>query len=90
MLRVSLVEQSPEEVVLKVEGWVCRGNVALLEQEGAGYLGKGEGLVLDLSGVQFIDERGLELLRRWAEEEGVEVRGGSLFVQALLNQYGLG
>jgi hypothetical protein len=40
--------------------------------------------------VQFIDERGLELLRRWAEEEGVEVRGGSLFVRAMLACYGLG
>jgi anti-anti-sigma regulatory factor len=88
MLRITVVEQTPEEVVLKVEGRVCRGNVALLEQEGEGYLKEAGRLVLDLGGVQFIDEAGAELLRRWAGE-GVKMRGGSMFVQAMLKSYGL-
>jgi len=89
MLRITVMEQAPEEVVLKVEGRVCRGNVALLEQEGARWLGQGCRLVLDLSGVQFIDEAGMKLLQRWAGE-GLVVRGGSMFVQAMLESYGLG
>jgi transcriptional regulator with GAF, ATPase, and Fis domain len=42
----------------------------------------------DLVGVRFIDDTGLQLLQRWAGERLV-LRGASLFVQALLEAYGL-
>lgn len=87
MLRITVKEQSAEEVALKVEGWMCGANVGLLEREGAPYLGPR--LVLDLNGVQNIDEEGLALLRRWSGE-GVRLCGGSLFVRALMESYGLG
>ena len=38
VLRVTMVSQAEEAVVLKVEGWVSEENVALLEQEGARWL----------------------------------------------------
>lgn len=88
MLRITVVEQTPEQVVVKVEGWLCRENVALLEQEGARWVGEIDRFVLDLSGVRFIDEAGAALLRRWAGE-GVVVRGGSAFVQLMLESDGL-
>lgn len=89
MLRITLLEQIPEQVVLKVEGWLCRENVTLLEQEGARWVGEIDRFVLDLDGVQFIDEPGAALLRRWAGE-GAVVRGGSAFVQMMLESDGLG
>lgn len=89
MLRITEVAHSAEEVDLKVEGWICGTDVVLLEQEGRRYLGAGEGLVLDLDGVQNIDESGVALLRCWSGK-GVRLRGGSMFVQTLLASYGLG
>lgn len=87
MLRITLVEQTPEQVVLKVEGWLCREHVALLEQEGTRWVGEIDQMVLDLNGVRFIDEAGAALLRRWTGE-GVVVRGGSAFVQLMLESDG--
>ena len=88
MLRITVLSQTPGEVTLKVEGWLCGGNVALLEQEGTQWLREAERLTLDLEGVQNIDEGGLALLRRWSGA-GLTLRGGSPFVRALLASGGL-
>ena len=82
MLRITRVSPNPAEVVLKVEGSLAGQEVALLEQEGRPWLGQ-TGLRLDLDGVQFIDEDGLELLMNWAGK-GVGLCGGSLYVRTLL------
>lgn len=89
MVRITLIGQSDEEVVLKVEGWVCGGNVGLLEQEGRRYLGESSRLVLDLSGVQFIDQAGIGLLQRWQGGQ-LRLQGGSPFVREMLKAHGLG
>lgn len=88
MLRITVVAQTKEEVVLKVEGWVSGEYVALLEQEGENWFQKAERLVLDLTGVQIIDGAGLALLKRWYGDQLV-LRGGSLFVRSLLAMNGL-
>ena len=88
MLRISVVCQSPAEVVLKLEGWVSREAVGLLREEGRRWLGQEQRLALDLEGVSFIDRAGLDLLAAWAAR-GVGLRGGSLFVRTLLQHRGL-
>ena len=88
MLRISVVSQTPEEVVLKVEGWVVREAVGLLEQEGQRWLDQGRQVVLDLEGVCFIDRAGLELLSGWAGTRLV-LRRGSSFVRVQLQSRGL-
>jgi ABC-type transporter Mla MlaB component len=89
MLRITLVSQTKKEVVLKLEGWVSEENVVILEQEGARHLREAGRLVLDLTGVQFIDETGIALLRRWSGER-LTLRSGSPFLGALLTAHGLG
>ena len=88
MLRITLVSQAPEEVVLKVEGEVTGKEVQVLEQVGAQWYQETERLVLDLNGVFFIDEAGIAVLRQWLGERLV-LRGGSLFIQQLLRTHGL-
>ena len=88
MLRITMVSQTSEETVLKVEGWLSGEEVALLEQEGTGWLQKAKRLVLDLKGVKSIDEAGITLLQRWSGEALV-LRGASSFVRALLRFHGL-
>jgi ABC-type transporter Mla MlaB component len=83
MLRITTLSQTSEEVVLRVEGWVAEAAVELLEEEGRRWLQQGRRLILDLEGVQFADEAGLELLQHW-QREGIALHGGSRFVQALL------
>ncbi len=88
MLRLTLRSQSAEEVVLQVDGWVSRKAVDLLEQEGWCRLQEARRLVLDLSGVRFIDRGGIALLQCWSGERLV-LRGGSSFVRMLLQKHGL-
>lgn len=89
MLRITEMSCTREETVLKVEGWVTGRGAVLLEEEGARRLRLAPHLVLDLKGVQFIDADGIAVLKRWSGN-GLILRGGSLFVRALLRQHGLG
>ena len=88
MVRLTVISQTEEEGVLKVEGWVSGADVEILEEEGARLLRQSERLVLDLDEVQFIDRKGIALLRRWSGER-LDLRGGSLFIRGLLEQHGL-
>ena len=88
MIRLTIRSQTPEEVVLQVDGWVSGKNVPIMEQEGTRLLGESQRLVLDLKGVQFIDEAGIALLQCWSGERLV-LRNGPPFIRALLEKHGL-
>ena len=88
MIRLTVISQSREEVVLKVEGWVSGADVSVLEQEGTRLFRETDRLVLDLEDVRFIDWDGLALLKRWSGDRLV-LRGASLFLDTRLREYGL-
>ena len=88
MLRLTVISQTREEGVLKVEGWVSGEDVVLLEEEGTRLLGETKRLVLDLKDTRFIDRAGIALLRRW-QGNGLVLRGASLFVRTVLEKRGL-
>ncbi len=88
MLRFTVISQTPEQAVLRVDGWVSGANVTLLEEEGARLLQNAECLVLDLSGVRVIDHTGLALLKGWSGKR-LALRGASPFVNQLLATEGL-
>ena len=89
MMRLTVIVQTREEAVLRVEGWVAGPDVNLLETEGTCLLQQTRRLVLDLHGMRFIDRAGLALFQRWLGSRLV-LRGASAFVQVLLRQHGLG
>lgn len=74
--------------MLKIEGWICGNDVAVLEQEGQHRFRDRARLVLDLDGVKLIDAAGIDLLQRWSRR-GLLLRGGSAYVRALLETSGL-
>lgn len=88
MLRMAVVPQNPQQVVLALYGKIAGSDVALLRREGERHLKPGVRLNLELDGVQFIDEAGMALLRQWVGQNAV-LRGGSLFLRALLASEGL-
>ena len=88
MLRITVISQTREEVVLKAEGWISGEHVHVLEEEGARWLDGTRRLVLDLSGVRFIDNAGIGLLQHWWGDRLV-LQGGSKFVHALLEEHDL-
>ena len=88
MLRLTVELHTPEEVRLKVEGRVAGESVVLLEQEASRWLQESARLVLDLTGVQFIDREGIACMKRCSEGRLV-LFGGSPFIRALLAKHGL-
>ena len=88
LLRITVVSQTPETVILQLEGWIADEAVALLAAEGDRRLQDTRRRVLELSEVKFIDAAGLALLRKWCQA-GVVLRGGSLFLRTLLADHGL-
>lgn len=88
MLRITRLSQSLGQEVLKVEGWLTGKNVALLAETGQHSRQRGARLVLDLRGLQAIDEEGIVLLKRWSGEE-LQLCRATLFIRQLLEQHQL-
>ena len=88
MLRLTIISQSAEEIVLQADGWITGTYVELLERELRRYLQEAERLVLDLQGVRSVDRAGIALLRAWTDAD-LTLRGGSLFVRTVLQEHGL-
>ena len=88
MMRLTVHAQTSEVVVLAVHGKIVGPDVEILAAEGRRHLQVADRLILVLDGVQFIDEAGLALLRRWSGPR-LELRGGSVFLRALLVSQGL-
>jgi anti-anti-sigma regulatory factor len=63
MLRVSRSTRPPNEVILLLEGRIVAQWVGLLEEECVGLLAADQRLLLDLSGVSYLDRRAARLLR---------------------------
>jgi anti-anti-sigma regulatory factor len=88
MLRLTVISQTQEESILKVEGSVSGADVALLEEEGSRLLQETQRLILELKGVKFIDREGISLLKRWSRSR-LELREASMFLHTLLEEHGL-
>ena len=88
MIRLTMRSQTPQEVMLAVDGWVSGKNVEIVKQEGTRLLHETPRLILDLSGVKFIDRKGIALLQGWSGER-LGLRGASPLVHTLLEKHGL-
>ena len=62
MLRITKVSESPSLVTMKLEGRITADWVFLLEKECLGFLEEKRKVVLDFSGVTFVDDRAVEML----------------------------
>lgn len=88
MLRITRVRQTSSDEAYALEGWLVDEQVRVLAETCGGALERGARLILDLEGVRFIDDAGLTLLQRWAEQ-GLRLHRASDFVGQLLAAYGL-
>ncbi|MCC7263978.1 MAG: STAS domain-containing protein [Candidatus Latescibacteria bacterium] len=86
MMRLTVVSQTPEEVVLKVEGQIRLAiEAGVLAREGQRRLKAGQRLVLELRGLQAINHAGLGLLQWWADTgQPVVLRHSSDSLRAVL------
>ncbi|MGB4068958.1 MAG: STAS domain-containing protein [Nitrospira sp.] len=62
MLKITRVQESERDVLLKLEGKITEQWAALLDGECRAYLRQNKAVYLDCSHVEYIDERGVEVL----------------------------
>jgi len=84
MLRLEIRSADAQKTVLEVHGSIAGEDIPLLAEKIASQR-REKPLILDLTGVRFIDQTGVALLREWAAER-LEMRGESFFIRALLRQ----
>lgn len=63
MLKITKMEENGTTVVLKLEGKVTEQWAALLDGECQSFLRDQKTLLLDCAGVDFLDERGVDVLK---------------------------
>jgi RNA polymerase sigma-70 factor (ECF subfamily) len=83
MMRITRIAASEGPESLRVEGRLTQETVEELRMACDSVLAERKRVKLDVSGLQFIDPRGVVLLRG-LEQDGAEVSGGSGFVTELL------
>ena len=87
MLKITKMEDTGKTVVLKLEGKVTDQWAALLNEECRALLGKGRTLLLECRDVQFLDDRGADVLRNLPSQQ-VTIMGAPGFVTELLETGG--
>ena len=85
MLRITRLIETPFEVTLKLEGKIVSDWVELLEKEIRTLLNEGRTVNLDCSGVKYVDERAVELLRMVAGEK-LKIVHSTALIQDLMEK----
>ena len=62
MLKITKIQESPSDVLLKLEGKITEQWAALLDGECRSYLRQKKSVCLDCSNVEYIDARGVEVV----------------------------
>lgn len=85
MLKITVIAETDETVTLKLEGRITGEWVSEVQRECEMWLAQGRKAVLDLSGIVFVDEQGVEKLKA-LKRNGVNLIGSSLFLSRLLEE----
>lgn len=84
MLRITRIGESLSLITLKVEGQIISEWVPILEKEALASLQNKEEVVLDFSEVTFINQKGVEMLKK-ISAENIRIINCSPLIQDLLN-----
>ena len=84
MLRITKVSENPSSVELKLEGRIVSEWVSVLEAEILEWAQKKRQVLLDFCAVTFVDDRGLQMLKRRLSGEAIRITNCAGFIEALL------
>ena len=83
MLKITKLEESASEVLLKLEGKVTEQWAALLDGECRAYLRQKKSVFLDCSHVDYIDARGVEVLNAFPHSHVTLMSAPALMTELL-------
>ncbi len=82
MIRITFIDES-SSATLKIDGAICGGDAELLKRECQRLCQQGLAVVLDMSGVSYVDDAGLSAVMR-LKDGGLRITGCSIFIKGLL------
>ena len=83
MLKITKIQESGRDVLLKLEGKITEQWAALLDGECRAYLRRHKAVFMDCSHVEYIDGRGVEVLNAFPHSK-VTVMSAPILVTELL------
>jgi anti-anti-sigma regulatory factor len=83
MLKITTIQESRSDVLIKLEGKITSQWAALLDDECRTYLMQGKAVHLDCSHVDFIDTKGIEVLNNLPQTQ-VNLLSAPGFITELL------
>lgn len=83
MLKITKIQESASDVVLKLEGKITEQWAALLDGECRSYLRKKKTVCLDCSHVEYLDGRGVDVVNNFPRKQ-VTLLSTPAFVTELL------
>jgi anti-anti-sigma regulatory factor len=84
MLKITKIQESRSDVLLKLEGKITEQWAALVDGECRSYLRKKKAVYLDCSHVEYIDGRGVEVLNAFPRSHVTLVSAPALVAELLL------
>lgn len=86
MVRITLIEGEAGNTIMKIEGRLVSDWINVVEAEGHNLLAQGKTVLLDLSGVIFVEAAGASMLRGLIEK-GCVLWNCPLFIHHVLFTY---
>jgi anti-anti-sigma regulatory factor len=83
MLKITKIQESGHDVLLKLEGKITEQWAALLDGECRAYLRKQKSVFLDCSHIDYIDSRGVEVLNAFPHSHVTLMSTPALMVELL-------
>ncbi|MBX3327919.1 MAG: hypothetical protein KF682_18655, partial [Nitrospira sp.] len=83
MLKITKIQESGRDVLLKLEGKITEQWAALLDGECRSYLRKNKTVVLDCSNVDYIDGRGVEVVNNFPQTHVTLMSAPALMTELL-------
>ena len=83
MLKITKIQESERDVLLKLEGKITEQWAALLDGECRAYLRRHKAVLLDCSHVKYIDGRGVAVLNAFPHSHVTVMRAPALVTELL-------
>ena len=83
MIRLTIIDEGPSTVTIKIEGRIDAEGVTVLEEEVRKHLDHQRSINLDCTSVTFVDEVGKDVLQRLARDN-LQILNCSDFIEELL------
>lgn len=83
MLKITKIQESGRDILLKLEGKITEQWAALLDGECRSYLRQNKAVYLDCSNVEYVDARGIDVVNNFPRKQVILMSAPALVTELL-------